>query len=55
MSYETKGILISLAESALQTESREMYRIIAKMANAEGVVLQSYDEAKAELKSDSDN
>ncbi len=49
MAYETKVILISLAEAALRTNSREMYNLIAKMANAEGVVLQPYKEAKAEM------
>lgn len=49
MAYETKVILISLAKHALTTNSKEMYKIIAEMANAEGVVLKSWDEAKAEM------
>lgn len=48
MAYETKVILIALAKHALNTNSKEMYKIIAEMANAEGVVLKSWDEAKAE-------
>ena len=49
MAYETKVILISLAEIALRTNAREVYKAIRKMANAEGVILKSYEEAKAEL------
>ena len=52
MSYETKAILTSLAEHALRTNSKEMYRIISKMANTEGVILKPYEEAKAELDND---
>ena len=52
MAYETKVILISLADAALRTNSKEMYNIIAKMANVEGVVLKSYKEALEELSSD---
>jgi mannitol/fructose-specific phosphotransferase system IIA component (Ntr-type) len=46
--YETKALLICLAEHAVATDSKQMYRIIANMANAEGVVLKSFEEAKAE-------
>ena len=49
MAYETKVILIALANAALTTKSKEMYKLIAQMANAEGVVLKQYDEALAEL------
>jgi len=53
MAYETKVILISLAEIACKADSpKEIYKAIAKMANAEGVILKSYEEAKAELKED---
>jgi len=48
MAYETKVILIALAQMALRTNSKEMYKYIAQMANAEGLVLKSWDEAKAE-------
>ena len=49
VAYETKVILISLAEIAIRTNAKEVYKAIAKMANAEGVILKSYEEAKAEL------
>ena len=49
VAYETKVILISLAEIAVRTNAKEVYKAIAKMANAEGVILKSYEEAKAEL------
>ena len=50
VAYETKVILISLAEIAVKAnDAKEVYKAIAKMANAEGVILKSYEEAKAEL------
>ena len=49
VAYETKVILISLAEIACRTNAKEVYNAIARMANAEGVILKSYEEAKAEL------
>lgn len=52
MAYETKVLLIALADAALKTDSKEMYKLIAKMANAEGVVLPSYNDAKAEMEND---
>jgi len=52
MAYETKVLLIMLAEMALRTNSKKMYKIIAKTANAEGVVLKPYDEARAEMEED---
>ncbi|MCL1835553.1 MAG: hypothetical protein FWG48_05260 [Oscillospiraceae bacterium] len=52
MAYETKVILISLAEIAVRTNAKEVYKAIAKMANAEGVILKSYEEAKLELEED---
>ena len=51
MAYETKALLIGMAEYALLAESKVMYDYVAKMANAEGVVLKSYAEAKAEKES----
>ena len=52
MAYETKVLLISIAQMVLKTGSQEeLYKYIMQMANAEGVVLKSYDEAKAELES----
>ena len=50
MAYETKVILIALADKALRTNAKEVYELIAQMANAEGVVLTPYDEAKAKIK-----
>ena len=49
MAYETKVLLIALARFAVMTKSKAMYEIIAEMANAEGVVLKTYDEARAKL------
>ena len=51
MAYEIKVLLIALAEIVLNTSgdtetARKIYEAIAKMANAEGVILQPYDEAK---------
>ena len=49
MAYETKALLISLAEHACRTESREMYKIIANMANLESTIIKPYEKARAEL------
>ena len=49
MAYETKVLLSLLADTALRTNSKEMYKVIAKIANNEGMVLKPYDEAMAEL------
>ena len=49
MAYETKVLLIALAEIALRTNAKEVYKAIAKMANSEGVILKPFDEAKSEL------
>ena len=48
MAYETKALLISLARIAILTNAKEMYLYIAEIANAEGVVLKSWEEAKAQ-------
>ena len=51
MAYETKVILIALANAAIRADSmKDVYDVIAEMANAEGVVIKSYEEAKAKLK-----
>jgi hypothetical protein len=47
--YETKVLLNLLADSAARTKSKPMYLIIAKAANAEGVVMKPYEEAVAEI------
>ncbi|MDR2713578.1 MAG: hypothetical protein LBB91_10750 [Clostridiales bacterium] len=53
MTYETKAILISIAEIASRAKSvKEVYKAVAKIANSEGVLLQSYEEAKAEIEED---
>ena len=52
MAYETKVLLSLLADTALRTESKEMYKVIAKIANTEGVVLKPYEEAKSEMEAD---
>ena len=49
MAYETKVLLTALADVALRTNSKEVYKVIAKMANVEGVILKSFEEAKEEL------
>ncbi|MDR0248439.1 MAG: hypothetical protein LBI44_02090 [Oscillospiraceae bacterium] len=49
MAYETKVLLMLLADTACRTNSKEMYEVIAKIANVEGVVLKPWDEAKASL------
>ena len=50
MAYETKVILISLANFIRKASSiEEIYSAVQKMANAEGVVIEPYeDEAKEE-------
>ena len=51
MAYETKVLLILMAEYALKANDvEEVYEAIKKMANAEGVILKSYTQAKADLK-----
>ena len=54
MAYETKVLLSLLADTALRTGSKEMYKVIAKIANTEGMVLKPYDEALEELEADRD-
>ena len=49
MEYETKVLLIALARLAVRTGSKAMCREIAEMANVEGMILKTYDEAQAEL------
>ena len=51
VAYETKVLLIALAEIVCKaSKPKEIYNAIAKMANAEGVILKSYEDAIAELK-----
>jgi hypothetical protein len=57
MAYETKVLLIGLADAAAKARSKVMYDLIAKMANAEGVILDVYEEAvkEHEKSEESDN
>jgi hypothetical protein len=55
VAFETNALLVSMAEYAIAIKSRKMYRYIANVANAEGVVMKSYEEAKAEAETDEDN
>ena len=49
VAFETKVILMSLAEIAIKAKNpKEIYKAIQKMANVEGIILKSYEEAKAE-------
>jgi len=49
MAYETKVILISLADAACRTKAKAVYNLIMEMANAEGLMLKSYEEKRAEI------
>ena len=50
MAYETKVILVAIAEMFCKAESlEEAYAALKKIANAEGVVLQPYEEVRAEV------
>jgi len=47
MAYETKVLLIALAKIISKADSiEEIYKAVQKMANAEGVVLDSLDKMK---------
>ena len=47
MGYETKVILIAIAEIISKADSvEEVYKAVAEMANAEGVILKPYEEKK---------
>jgi len=48
MAYETKVILIALSEFLREAKEEKAYRIVQKMANAEGVILENYDSTKDE-------
>ena len=49
MAYETKVILIALADTAARTKAKDIYRLIVKMANVDGIDLKSYEDAVAEI------
>jgi len=49
MAYETKVLLIALSEIICRAKNlREVHRAVEKMANAEGLVLETYDKQKEE-------
>jgi len=48
MALETKMLITSLAKIALLEESKVMYHHIFEIANVEGVVLKTYEDAQAE-------
>ena len=48
MAYETKALLIAMAEYAIEAKIKKMYRFVAKVANAEGLILPSYEDAVAQ-------
>ena len=52
MAFETKVILRSMADYALATKNKPMYRYISNLANVEGLTLKPYNEALEELESD---
>ena len=54
MAFETKVILLQLADTALRTNSKAMYKAIARLLGVEGVAVKSFDEAKAELEADNE-
>ena len=49
MAYETKVILQALAEISCRENAKNVYEAIARMANVEGLVLMSFDEAREAL------
>ena len=49
MAYETKIILIALANAAVRDNAKGVYKLISEMAHADGIVLKPFDEARAEL------
>ena len=54
MAFETKVLLRSLADSALLAKNKQMYRLVANLANVEGVLLKPYDEAIKDMGNDND-
>jgi len=45
MAYETKVLLIAIAQHAVSIGSKEMYDYITLLANAESEILQPYESA----------
>ena len=54
MAYETKAILSGMAEYALLARNKQMYKYVSKVANVEGLVLKSYEEASKEMEEEQD-
>ena len=50
VAYETKVLLIAISEIVCRAKNlREVHRAVEKMANAEGIVLESYEKQKENL------
>ena len=50
MAYETKVILSSISTHCLHVKTpKQIYEIVRRMAQVEGMKLPPYDEAKAEI------
>ena len=50
MAYETKVILGLIARIILKSKTlKEAYNEVVRAANAEGIIMKPYDEAKTEL------
>ena len=50
--FDTKVLLVSIAEIAVRDKAKSVYKAIAKMANVEGVSLPTYEEARSEIEAD---
>ena len=51
MAYETKVLLMAMAQIIEKADTlEEAYAALAKIANVEGVILEPYDEARAQHK-----
>jgi len=46
MAYETKTLLMSMAQYAIAKQSKMMYDYVAKVANVEGLILEPFEEVK---------
>lgn len=53
LAYETKVLLQAIAEILLQKKDvKSAYNAVKRIANTEGVILKTYDEAIAELEAE---
>lgn len=51
MAYETKALLIAIGKIMRYTKDIELsYKAVADMANAEGVILEPFDDEESEIK-----